>query len=84
MDFFQNSVSTSNLWQFLSNSTFILTSILFYLRLIDSGTNTHLNIVNLNKLGIFYQYNLLIAFSIYDLYGHAPAQEPLPRGSWNL
>ena len=24
------------------------------------------------------------AFSPYDLYGHAPAQEPLPRGSWNL
>ena len=23
-------------------------------------------------------------FSLYNLYGHAPAQEPLPRGSWNL
>ena len=21
---------------------------------------------------------------LFDLYGHAPAQEPLPRGSWNL
>ena len=49
------------------------------LPIVDSNFvyNTKINILEI----IFSGKN---SFSLYDLYSHSLAQEPLPRGSWNL